>query len=161
MAKKDLELRPVMTRIPEGLRRRLERQAKWLRHSMNAEIVSRLEASFNEPDLAQEIASDVESAIDIKFSDVYDGLSEIQSQISTILAHLGLPDPVEEAKARRKAEALRRAEARKARASKQELESAVQTIERTFGPGSVARMPSETEGPPSASASETKDGEKK
>jgi hypothetical protein len=50
MAKKSTELRPVMTRIPEGLRRRLEREAKRNARSMNAEIIHRLEHSLTEDD---------------------------------------------------------------------------------------------------------------
>jgi hypothetical protein len=46
MARKPQELRPVMTRIPEGLRRRLERSAGKSGRSMNAEIIHRLEESF-------------------------------------------------------------------------------------------------------------------
>ena len=46
MVRKSKQLRPVMTRIPEGLRRRLEREAELNRRSMNAEIISRLESSF-------------------------------------------------------------------------------------------------------------------
>jgi Arc-like DNA binding domain len=40
------ELRPVMTRLPERLRRRLERAAAANQRSMNAEIIHRLELSF-------------------------------------------------------------------------------------------------------------------
>src|SRR5262245_53365480 len=107
MARKDLELRPVMTRIPEGLRRRLASHAKWLRRSMNAEIVERLQKSFDIPDQAEDIASNVESAIDSANHDLQEILNEIQAQNRAILSHLGLPDPVEEVKARK-------AEARKA-----------------------------------------------
>jgi hypothetical protein len=39
-----------MTRIPEGLRRRLEREAELNRRSMNAEIIHRLEKSFQRED---------------------------------------------------------------------------------------------------------------
>jgi Arc-like DNA binding domain len=46
MARKTEELRPVMTRIPEGLRRRLERSATQNGRSMNTEIIHRLERSF-------------------------------------------------------------------------------------------------------------------
>src|SRR5262245_28750058 len=46
MVRKSQELSTVMTRIPEGLRRRLEREAEQNRRSMNAEIVHRLEESF-------------------------------------------------------------------------------------------------------------------
>ena len=46
MVRKSEELRPVMTRIPEGVRRRLEREANKNRRSMNAEIIHRLIQSF-------------------------------------------------------------------------------------------------------------------
>src|SRR5262249_16235793 len=97
MAKKDdLELRAVMTRIPEGLRRRLEREAKWHRRSMNAEIIHRLQESFDLPDHAAAIADDINSELSSGFSDVDDSLNEIQSQNRAILSHLGLPDPAED-----------------------------------------------------------------
>jgi hypothetical protein len=53
-----------MTRIPEGLRRRLEREAKWHRRSMNAEIIDRLQKSFDNPDLISGIVDDISSEID-------------------------------------------------------------------------------------------------
>jgi hypothetical protein len=46
MALKAQELRPVMVRIPENLRRRLERTAAANHRSMNTEIIFRLELSF-------------------------------------------------------------------------------------------------------------------
>ena len=46
MVRKSRQLRPVMTRIPEGLRRKLEREAEQNGRSMNAEIIHRLESSF-------------------------------------------------------------------------------------------------------------------
>src|SRR5262249_24910990 len=46
MVRKSRQLRPVMTRIPEGLRRKLEREAEQNGRSMNAEIILRLESSF-------------------------------------------------------------------------------------------------------------------
>jgi Arc-like DNA binding domain len=46
MVRKSQELRPLMTRIPEGLRRKLEREAEQNRRSMNAEIIHRLTQSF-------------------------------------------------------------------------------------------------------------------
>jgi hypothetical protein len=112
VAPKDQELRAVMTRIPEGLRRRLERMAKWNRRSMNAEIVSRLQHSFDIPDQTEDIVSQIESAIEQ--ADPSTSLDLIKSQIGVILSHLGLPDPVEEAKARAAEARARRAEARKA-----------------------------------------------
>src|SRR5262245_23923615 len=46
MVRTSRQLRPVMTRIPEGLRRKLEREAEQNGRSMNAEIIHRLESSF-------------------------------------------------------------------------------------------------------------------
>jgi hypothetical protein len=46
MVRKSKQLRPVMTRIPEGLRRKIEREAEQNGRSMNAEIIHRLESSF-------------------------------------------------------------------------------------------------------------------
>lgn len=46
MVRKSQELRPLMTRIPEGLRRKLEREAEQNCRSMNAEIIHRLTQSF-------------------------------------------------------------------------------------------------------------------
>jgi Arc-like DNA binding domain len=46
VARRTQELRPVMTRIPEALRRRLERAAARNNRSMNTEIIHRLEESF-------------------------------------------------------------------------------------------------------------------
>ena len=149
MARKDdLELRPVMTRIPEGLRCRLEREAKFRGRSMNAEIVKRLQESFDIPDQASaivdDVSSEVESAVDGAVFPIQKGLNEIQSQIRAILSHLGLPDPGEEERARKAKPATRA-----------ELDEAIQAIERAGF--KIARLP---EAGPSA-ASETKDGEKK
>jgi hypothetical protein len=130
VAQKDQELRPVMTRIPEGLRRRLEREAKWHRRSMNAEIVHRLQESFDGPDYAGAIASDVASEIASEFYDVAAYLKEIQSQNRAILSHLGLPDPVEEAKARAAEARKARAEARKAATGRPEAGPSPQTGEK-------------------------------
>ena len=96
MAAKDQELRPVMTRIPEGLRRRLEREARFRGRSMNAEIVKRLQESFDIPDQAGAIASDIVSEITSELDGVFQSLAEIQSQNRAILSHLGLPDPAED-----------------------------------------------------------------
>ena len=53
---KPTDLRPVMTRIPEGLRRRLAKEAARSDRSMNAEIIHRLEQSFSAPDIARAVA---------------------------------------------------------------------------------------------------------
>ena len=50
MTKKMNELRPVMTRIPEGLRRKLMREAEQNGRSMNGEIIHRLTGSFAKED---------------------------------------------------------------------------------------------------------------
>jgi hypothetical protein len=96
-----------MTRIPEGLRRRLEREAKGRRRSMNAEIVARLKQSFDTPDQAKEIAAILHELLPTVFFDIMKHLREIQSQNRAILSHLGLTDP----KAR-KAEAQKAARGR-------------------------------------------------
>jgi hypothetical protein len=46
VAKKSTEIVPTMLRIREDLRKRLEREAKKKDHSLNAEMVERLEQSF-------------------------------------------------------------------------------------------------------------------
>ena len=50
MARKAQDLRPVMTRLPETLCRRLEREAAREGRSMNAEIIHRLQQSFQASD---------------------------------------------------------------------------------------------------------------
>ena len=50
MVRKPTELRPIMTRIPEGLRRRLEKEAARNDRSMNAEIIARLWETFADED---------------------------------------------------------------------------------------------------------------
>jgi ABC-type hemin transport system substrate-binding protein len=69
---------------------------------MNAEIVARLQQSFDIPDQTVDIVSQIEAAINS--ADPSSSLEEIQSQIRAILSHLGLPDPAEEVKARREEE---------------------------------------------------------
>ena len=149
MAKKDLELRPVMTRIPEGLRRRLEREAKWHRRSMNAEIIHRLQESFDLPDHAAAIADDINSELSSGFSDVDSSLDEIQSQNRAILSHLGLPDPAEDRqRVQEEARARKEAQRRKAAMEREARQRAAMERE-------AARQP---ETGPSV---ETGDGEKK
>jgi Arc-like DNA binding dprotein len=57
MARKPTELRPLMVRIPESLRRRLEKEAAKQDRSMNAEIIHRLDQSFSLPALAKATAN--------------------------------------------------------------------------------------------------------
>ena len=46
MARKQAELRPLMLRLPEDLRQKLETASHGAGRSMNAEIIERLERSF-------------------------------------------------------------------------------------------------------------------
>ena len=62
MAPKDEQLRPLMTRLPERLRRRLERAASANQRSMNAEIIYRLEQSFEVSEQAAAVADAVRTA---------------------------------------------------------------------------------------------------
>jgi Arc-like DNA binding dprotein len=116
-----------MTRIPEGLRRRLEREAKFRGRSMNAEIVKRLQESFDIPDQAdaivEDISSEIESSIDDAIFPIKKSLDELRSEIRTILAQLGLAQPKddgEQQESKAPTEAGRKAA----------LEWAIQTIER-------------------------------
>jgi len=52
LARKPHDLRPVMTRLPEALCRRLEREAAREGRSMNAEIIHRLQQSLQASDQA-------------------------------------------------------------------------------------------------------------
>jgi Arc-like DNA binding domain len=61
MVRKSQELRPVMTRIPEGLRSKLAREARKNGRSMNAEIIYRLEQSFEHGDIIKTIKETIAS----------------------------------------------------------------------------------------------------
>jgi hypothetical protein len=119
-------------RIDPELQKRLEDAAKKSGRTMTAEITERLKQSFDIPALvnrlapdASDIASEVSSDIGTEFHSVHKSFSDLESQIRAILSHLGLPDPVEVAKAREaEAYAKRRAKREKA------LKEALQTIER-------------------------------
>jgi plasmid stability protein len=50
---KNEELRPLMTRIPESLRARLEKSAARSHRSMNAELIYRLEESYRREEREQ------------------------------------------------------------------------------------------------------------
>ena len=98
-------------RIEPQLEKRLEAARKKSGRTLTAEITERLKQSFDIPDQSQFIASDVSSELSFELSGIEGGLSEIQIQIRAILSHLGLPDPIEEAKARRREAHERRKEA--------------------------------------------------
>jgi hypothetical protein len=153
MARKSTELRPIMTRIPEGLRKRLEREAKWRRRSMNAEIITRLQESFDIPDQAYDIASDVSSEvssdIDAMGVAIQKSLDGIRDDIRTVLARLegagllGPSQPKDDGEGQETGvkEGVRRAE-QQARTDAA-LERAVQTIERAGF--KIARVPKPTD----------------
>jgi hypothetical protein len=86
-----------MTRIPEGLRRRLEREAKFRGRSMNAVIVSRLQESFDIPDMAgavvEDVTSEIESQLDGWGQTIRKSLDEVRSDIRAILARLDAARP--------------------------------------------------------------------
>jgi hypothetical protein len=52
MARKPTDTVPLMLRLPENLRRRIEHSAKKQQRSLNAEIIHRLEESFTRQDQA-------------------------------------------------------------------------------------------------------------
>jgi hypothetical protein len=105
------------------------------------EIVSRLQESFDIPDQTSAIAEEVASEIQSELSEVSLGLAAIQSQIRAILSHLGLPDPVEEARARKLEEARALSESPETKAA---LERALQELERAGY--KIARPKDEGEG---------------
>jgi Arc-like DNA binding domain len=116
-----------MTRIPERLRRRLEREARFRGRSMNAEIVKRLQESFDIPDQTQaivhDVSSEVESAVDDAIFPIRKSLDELRSEIRTILAQLGLAQPKDDGE-QQESKAPTEAERKAA------VERAIQTIER-------------------------------
>lgn len=63
MVRKSQKLRPLMARIPEGLRRKLEREAEQNRRSMNAELIHRLTQSFVYQDQKDLIAATVHQTL--------------------------------------------------------------------------------------------------
>ena len=67
--RKSQELRPVMTRIPEGLRSKLAREGKKNGRSMNAEIVYRLEQSFEQGDIIEAVREEISSGFAAGFRD--------------------------------------------------------------------------------------------
>jgi Arc-like DNA binding domain len=83
MVRKSRQLRPVMTRIPEGLRRRLEREAEQNGRSMNAEIIHRLESSFQREDTDQLFAR----ALNALVSDVQDIKQQVEKLTAPTARH--------------------------------------------------------------------------
>jgi Arc-like DNA binding domain len=62
MARKPTELRPLMLRIPEALRKRIEVEATKNDRSMNSEIINRLQNSFQKGEQAVILAGVVREA---------------------------------------------------------------------------------------------------
>jgi hypothetical protein len=116
MARKPTDTVQLKLRFSEALRRRLERAAAREGRSMNAEIIHRLErtlaiddsgAATNMLDFLRQLGVDVNKANE---RDVAIALTNAMGRAGWIFR---LPDPVEEAKAR-KDEERKAAEARKA-----------------------------------------------
>jgi Arc-like DNA binding domain len=80
MARKRTELRPVMVRLPETLRRRVERDAERNGRSMNTEIIHRLEQSFAEVDLRDTVES-----LRVGQAETGKALQEMQRNLTTAL----------------------------------------------------------------------------
>jgi Arc-like DNA binding domain len=98
MVRKGKELRPVMTRIPETLRRRLEREAELNGRSMNAEMIVRLESSFRRQDAALDMMK-YQEALDAFGIKVTEEIRERQEQfMNDVRRELKLPGAQEEAK---------------------------------------------------------------
>jgi DNA polymerase/3'-5' exonuclease PolX len=88
MVRKSKQLRPVMTRIPEGLRRKLEGEAKQNGCSMNAEIIDRLESSFRRQ---------TDHAVLRDVQDIKQQLERLTAPLPTTLLdleHLPAPAPI-------------------------------------------------------------------
>jgi len=66
-----------MTRIPEGLRRRLDREARRNDRSMNSEIIQRLERSFTNEDAAATIKH---------LNEMLDAFTRREASLGTVLA---------------------------------------------------------------------------
>jgi Arc-like DNA binding domain len=65
VARKAEELRPVMVRVPEGVRRQLAREAKKNGRSMNTEIIHRLTQSLVSESLAELYRQHAETAAEV------------------------------------------------------------------------------------------------
>ena len=61
MARKPADLVPLMLRLSEDLRHRIEREANRNQRSLNAEVVRRLEQSFRNDESAQLVANTVKA----------------------------------------------------------------------------------------------------
>jgi hypothetical protein len=61
MARKPSDIVKLQVRLPEALRRRLEREAARKKQSMNAEIINRLTSSFTAADLREMIRQTTEA----------------------------------------------------------------------------------------------------
>lgn len=111
MAKKPEELRPVMVRIPEVIRRQLARDAKKNGRSMNTEIIHRLTESLSSKSLADLFQQYAETAANVAAAkaadevvkrlrsehawDQHDAESLLGNQGRTIVEGLSAPVPAE------------------------------------------------------------------
>jgi hypothetical protein len=84
MARKPTEIVPLMLRLRESLRHRLEQTAKQADRSMNAEIVDRLEKSFSRDDQKEMIAQAVRAARQSMIEEVNSRIEEQRSQLEEL-----------------------------------------------------------------------------
>lgn len=89
MARDDPHLR---LRIPESLKDQVEASAKANNRSMNAEIISRLERSFDVDDGLVGLETRVAN-IEENETETYRRLEELERQISTLQEVTGMVDP--------------------------------------------------------------------
>jgi flagellar motor switch protein FliG len=71
MVRKPADLVPLMLRLPEDLRRRIEREATRNQRSLNAEVVRRLEDSFRSEDSAQLIDKTAKATAAATAADIF------------------------------------------------------------------------------------------
>lgn len=78
-----------MVRLPPGMRERLTEQAREAGRSVNAEVVARLEASFQNDEAAQHMADLVEEH-ENAVSDFEGRISSLEKDVSRLLDSAGL-----------------------------------------------------------------------
>jgi len=84
MPRKPTEIVPLMLRLRESLRHRLEQAAKHNDVSMNAEIIDRLEKSFSSEDMKGLLEESAQAAAEESVKRVRELLLGLQQQLSEI-----------------------------------------------------------------------------
>ena len=92
MAREDLHFR---LRIPEGLKEKIEKASDANLRSMTAEIVARLERSFDEDELqgVEERLSDLETQVADLSREADKRFDRVEDRVWRLLEHAGLYDP--------------------------------------------------------------------